>query len=101
MRPIINGSVNFNTNIKLNVDESALDTKRVNVLIIKVHVDFELCIIIWSEKSDWNRGDNYAWGRDVDWENNESDIDSWQGCLDWADDRVESDVGKQGIGGGT
>jgi hypothetical protein len=35
LQPIVNGLVNFNTNIKLNVDDSALDTKRVFLPLIK------------------------------------------------------------------
>jgi hypothetical protein len=36
LQPIANGVVNFNTNIKLNVDDSALDTKRVFFILSSV-----------------------------------------------------------------
>lgn len=32
-QPIVNGVITFNTNIKLNIDDSALDTQRVTYFI--------------------------------------------------------------------
>ncbi len=33
LQPIVKGVINFNTLIKLNIDSSALDTKRVNIYL--------------------------------------------------------------------
>ena len=90
MQPINNGIINFNSQIKLNIDQSALDTQRVIIFLTSVFINIKLCDNIKGKTSDRYSGHKHSPNRRASLKKLQSNFNPRQGGINLTKDKRET-----------